>query len=372
MNGTMLAARAHEGETRFRLEQVAIPTLGAQDVLVRVGASGITRGLVSLWQRRGRIKLLPATLGHEIAGTVVEVGDEVTTASTGDRVRVHAPLTPAGDLYAARDREMLSTSLAMIGHAIYGDAAMPLYERYHNGGLAEYVKVPAGNIDLLPESVPFDVGSRVHSLGISWRTLRKADLDHGSTVVVTGATGASGASTVVCAPHWGATKVIAVSRNRASLDRVAALLPAGMVESVAIEELPDDWAETGVLRERLRELSGGRGPDAVVDFLPGMPEITRQSIYSMAKGGRAILAGGNRSELRFVYGDFVPTNWELKGSNGLTRRDTAEVMALLQAGQLQLTDLITHRFPLTAVNDAVDAVENRVGNPMHVVVEPAA
>ncbi|MBV9547790.1 MAG: alcohol dehydrogenase catalytic domain-containing protein [Chloroflexi bacterium] len=73
MQGTMLAARAYPGETRFRLESVPIPPIESGEVLVRVHAAGLTHGLLSLWHN-GRTQLLSGVLGHEAAGAVAEIG----------------------------------------------------------------------------------------------------------------------------------------------------------------------------------------------------------------------------------------------------------------------------------------------------------
>ena len=167
-HGTMLAARAYAGEERFRLERIPVPAIGPGDALVAVRSTGITRGLLSLWAK-GRIRLLPATLGHEIAGVVASIGAEAQGIVVGDRVRVHSPLTLRNDAYLQRDDEAASPAVCVIGHAIYGDGAMSLYEQYHNGGLAEYVKVPWWSLDVLDPSVSFDVGARIHSLAIAWR-----------------------------------------------------------------------------------------------------------------------------------------------------------------------------------------------------------
>lgn len=178
----MLAARAYVGEERFRLEHVPIPTLADGEVLVQVRAAGMTHGLLSLWHS-GRTQLLPGVLGHEGAGVVVEVGPNVTRWQPGDRVRLHPTLSCRDCAYCRSDRETLCSTLAVIGHAIYTNAAMPLYERYHDGVLAEYLRVAEWSLDRLPDEVSFEVGARVHSLAIAFRALRKTDACHGDTLV---------------------------------------------------------------------------------------------------------------------------------------------------------------------------------------------
>ena len=281
MQGTMLAARAHPGENHFRVEEIEIPTLAQGEVLVKVRAAGMTHGLVSLW-RNGRTQLLPGVLGHEGAGEVAEVGPNVTRWRVGDRVRLHPTLTCRDCGFCRSDRETLCATLAVIGHAVYTNTAMPLYERYHNGALAEYMRVADWSLDRLPDEIPFDVGARVHSLAIALRALRKTDARHGDTLVVTAATGATGASVIKCAPLFGFARVIAIGRSRANLQQVAALEP-GFVECIALEDLSADWERDDQLTARIREMTRGQGADCLVDLMPSGASVTTQPSTASAR-----------------------------------------------------------------------------------------
>ncbi len=360
----MLAARAYEGEERFRLEQIPVPEIGLGEALVKVEAAGLTHGVLSMWRRRNRIKLLPATLGHQIAGVVVQIGNDAQGYAEGDRVRVHATLCCRDCRFCRNDEETLCASASIIGSAIYGDAGMAMYERYHNGGLAEYVKVPAWTLHRLPDVVPFDVGAKVHDVAISYRAIRRTDPTQGDVLVVTGATGATGSSAVLCAPLFGISRVVAVARSRSNLDRVRALAPE-LVEVVALDEL----GEGDDVKQAIRKAAGGR-PDVMVDLLPAAPEVTLAAFQSLRKGGRAVLVGGNWEELSIPYGLLRINQWELRGSTGAPRRDAEELVTLIAAGRIDVAPLLTHSFALEKVNDAVDTIDNRTGAPLLVTVKP--
>ncbi|MFG2456621.1 alcohol dehydrogenase catalytic domain-containing protein [Streptomyces sp. NPDC048523] len=156
---TMLALRAHQGAEALVLEEVPVPEPGPLDVVVKVVSAGLAPGIMRLL-RMGALKHLPTTLGHEAAGVVSAVGRDVTGHAVGDRVRVHPLLNCRECDYCRTDRDMMCAQQAMLGHAAFGDAPMPLYEQYHDGGLAEYVRVPHWLIDSLPDSVGFDVAAR--------------------------------------------------------------------------------------------------------------------------------------------------------------------------------------------------------------------
>lgn len=108
----------------------------------------------------------------------------------------------------------------------------------------------------------------------------------------------------------------------------------------------------------------------MVDFLPGSPATTIQSIFAMRKGGRAILAGGNYEELAFPYGRIMQGGYKIRGSNGYVRRDACELIQLLKARRLDVAPLITHRFSLKEANEAAEFVWERKGDVRFVMVAP--
>ncbi|HZU66968.1 MAG TPA: alcohol dehydrogenase catalytic domain-containing protein [Ktedonobacteraceae bacterium] len=369
MQDTMRAARIHPGEHTFRIEEVPVPQLEDGDVLVQVKATGLTRGVLSLWRSRGRMRVLPTILGYETAGVVAKIGPGVTSVNEGDRVRVHPVLSCHNCYYCRTDLEPMCPAVSVMGGAVYSDQAMPLYQKYHNGGLAEYIKVPAWNLDPLPGAISFEVGARIHSLAVAFHAIRIAQLNFGSTLVVNGATGGVGSAAVLCAPLFGVTRIIAISRKAETLAVTRNLVP-GLVETIATGDLLEDWEARQLLTEHIRTLNNGQGIDGVVDFLPGMPNITVQSIFAMRKGGSAILAGGNYEELVFPYGRIMTNGYTIKGSNGYVRRDAQELIRLLQARRLDPSPLITHRFPLEEVNKAAETIWDRRGDVRFVIIHP--
>jgi threonine dehydrogenase-like Zn-dependent dehydrogenase len=144
---------------------------------------------------------------------------------------------------------MMCAQQAMVGHAAFSSAPTPLYDDYHDGGLAEYLRVPHWLIDPLPDTISFDVAAKVPDLANAVRILKSASLPIGSTVVVTAATGTMGTATVKLARHFGVARLILVGRN---LDRLRALedLADGIAtDLISIGELPENWATT-VLPQR--------------------------------------------------------------------------------------------------------------------------
>jgi threonine dehydrogenase-like Zn-dependent dehydrogenase len=364
----MLAARAYPGERRFRLEETARSRPSDGEVVVEVAAAGLSHGLLSLWWRRGRIKLLPATLGHQAAGTVTETGPGVARFQPGDRVRLHPVLCCRQCRYCLSDLETMCDAYSMIGHGIFGERALPLYERYHEGSLAEYLRVPEWTLAPLPQAVSFETAAKVHDAAVALRALRLAGVGEGETVVVTAATGATGALTVRLAGWLGLGRVVAVARSRERLERLRRL-DLDRVAVVALEELPEGWEEGGALRERIREAADG-APDGLVDYLPEQPAATLQALLSLRKAGSAVFLGGNHHALPIPYPALRLNGYRLLGATGGGRREGEDLTRALAAGELEIQDLITHRVRLQDVNVAVDAMESRADGPWLVVVNP--
>ncbi|WP_432181633.1 alcohol dehydrogenase catalytic domain-containing protein [Streptomyces sp. NBC_00063] len=363
----MLAARALKGSSAVHLNKIAIPEPGPQDILVKVASAGLAPGMMTLLAQ-GAFRHLPTTLGHEAAGTVVAVGSEAPADLAGARVRVHANLNCGACVYCRSERDMLCPQQSMIGHAAFGDVPMPLYEAYHDGALAEYVRVPHWLVDPLPDSVSFDVGAKVHDLANAVRALKCARLPLGGTLVVTAATGTMGTATIKLASHFGVARLILVGRRAERLQAVRHLAGGLPTETVALEDLPRDWATDHGLTRALRAVAP-EGADAVLDYVPDGPASV-QALAALRPGGTLVHMGANRSPLLMPLAAIMVNCWNVVGTRSCTRTDAQEVLTLLADGALTADELITHRFPLAEVEAAVAAMQSRTEPMWMAVVNP--
>jgi threonine dehydrogenase-like Zn-dependent dehydrogenase len=363
----MLASRAYRDASELALEEIDRPTAGLGEAVVEVKSAGIATGVLVQW-RHGYYPILPRTLGNEAAGIVVDVGDGVDHVSVGDRVRLHPNLACRQCDECVAGRDQLCSAHSVIGQGVFGPDAMPLHEKYLNGGLAEFIRVPAWLLDPLPANVSFDAGAKVRDIADLLNVWRSLGLAPGSTVVFTAATGTVGAAFVRMAPLLGVGRIIAVARSTERLDAVRALNP-GLVDTIGFDSLDADWESTSGLTGRIRELAPD-GVDGVIDFLPEGAG-SWQSIAAMKRGGTAVVMGVNRAEPSFpVLVGMMVNCWRLVGARGCSRSDARRVLSWLADGRLQIDDLITHRFALADVVAAQHLVLERTEPAWMVVVNP--
>jgi len=362
----MLAARAHPSH-EITVDNIEIPTPTAVDVIVKVASAGLVPGMINLL-KMGAFRHLPTTLGHEAAGTVAAVGGDVDTVSVGDRVRVHPNLNCRNCIYCRTDRDMMCPQQAMLGHAAFGSQSLPLYDEYHDGGLAEYVRVPHWQIDPLHDSISFDVAAKVHDLANALRSLKCAQLPADSTLVITAATGTMGVATIKLAHSFGVSRLILVGRSGQRLQEVARLAGPLATDIVALEELPQDWESSGGLTAELRK-TAPRGADAVIDYIPHGPG-TGQAMAALATGGTLVHMGANPAPLPFPAIALMVNCWRFVGTRACTRNDALQILGMLSTGALHADDLITHHFPLTDAVNAIAAIQQRSEPMWMTVVHP--
>jgi D-arabinose 1-dehydrogenase-like Zn-dependent alcohol dehydrogenase len=299
------------GPSVFRCEQVARPEPRADQFLVRVAACGICGH--DLLNRQGAFPLtrLPAVIGHEIAGVVVEAGSLVTRFKPGDRVALNQRQS-CGACAACRDGR---GNLCRDGYGFYGEDV--------SGGYGEFVTATERNAVHLPDSIDFATGAVLScAIGTGFHALGRARVPPGDTVVVTGAGGGVGLHTVQLAREIGC-RVIALTGSEA---KAARLREAGA----------DDVVVTGggEFHAQVRELTGGRGASTVIE-ITGTPTFA-SSLRSLQPGGRLVVVGNVRlGSVPFNPAIAILKEVELVGSGHATLDDLVRVTELVARGRIR-------------------------------------
>ena len=341
----MKAVRLIEPQHPLQLQNIPIPIIGENDVLVRVKAAGICHTDVHYRAGKSPVHPLPRTLGHEISGIVEQVGNHVTTVKVGDRVGVHYVLSCGACFHCSTGHEQFCIHGSMIG-------------RYADGGYAEYVSVPQRNLVPLTGEIPFEQGAILMcSSATALHALRKSRLQAGETVAIFGI-GGLGISAIQLAYIFGALDVYAIDINAEKLKL------AGKYGAIPINATSNDPVS------EIRSLTQGKGVNVAIEMI-GLPQVMKQAVQSLAVMGRAVIVGISESPLEIdTYRDLLGREAEIIGTNDHLFQELPLLLELVKRGKLQLSDAITHTIPLeaNAINQAMDNLENFSSNVRTVII----
>ncbi len=257
------------GPGDLRLEQTPVPVAGPGEVVVKINTA-LTCGTDFKAYRQGHPVLLahtPSPFGHEMAGTISEVGAGVTWLRGGQRVVVLNSAPCDNCFYCAQGTPELCEHLHLL-----------------NGAYAEYIAVPPHitrhNVRLLPDHVSFAEAALAEPFACALHAVDKMQLKPGETIAVIG-TG-NMARLLICALKAEGARVLVLGRNAERLQLATA---AGADEAIDLTREPD-----GVAAVR-RRTAGERGADGVIEAV-GKPETWALSVGMTRKGGRVCLFGG--------------------------------------------------------------------------------
>jgi L-iditol 2-dehydrogenase len=349
---TTMRAGVYRGAGQVTVEDVPVPHIGAGEVLLRVASCGIC-GTDIKKIKHGFVKP-PQIFGHEIAGTVVDVGRGVTQWKPGDRA-VSFHHIPCATCFYCRQRLYSQC-------ATYKKTGVTAGFDPNGGGFAEYVRVmpwvAERGMVAIPPGVSFDEATFVEPVNTCWKAVRKARVAPGETVVVAGQ-GPIGLLLLMLARLEGAR---VVTSDPLAERRAKSLL-------CGAEESQDPAA--GTLRDAVLERTDGRGADAVLLAVPS-PALVPEALSIARPGGRVLLFAQNDPQMRieFPAAAVGVEEKEILGSYSADV-DLQEASArLVFERSLPLESLVTHRFPLEDIAQALELAAHPVADSCKVVVKP--
>jgi threonine 3-dehydrogenase len=332
------------------LREVPRPPCGPTDALIRVSHAGVCGTDLHIWEwdswAAGRLHP-PVIVGHEFAGEIVELGHEAAAAgflSVGDLVTAEGHIVCGHCLQCRTGSAHLCQRTQVIG-----------VDR--DGAFAEYIVMPVSNVMRL-DGIPTEIGAIMDPLGNAVHTVLEAGVP-GSTVLVIGC-GPIGCFAVGVARAAGASLVIASDYNPRRLD-IARCMGAHVVLNPAEQDVA----------ARARELTQGDGVDLVCE-MSGHPGGHAQAFAAARLGGRVNLLGtpSRPTEVDFAR-DVIFKGLTLYGVSGRKMYQTWNQMRrFLQAGQLDPRPVLTHRFPMARIADAIQVIKE--GQAGKVILEIGA
>jgi alcohol dehydrogenase len=370
MTTMMKVARMHAVGEPMRIEQVPVPTLASNDVLVRVHACGIVPNLGNIlanwttWFPELPLPPLPAVFGLDPAGEVVEVGSHVHTWKKGDRVYVN-PGRYCGGCRACRTGDLINcTHYTFNGYFGFSQNSLKIFENYPYGGLGEYMTAPQYSLVKLPDSVTYDQAARFGYLGTMYSALRKAGVAPGKSVLINGISGTLGIGGALFGLAMGATRILGTGRNVALLERVKALAP-DRIEVFSTEG-------GGAVDQWVKDRTDGLGVDVFVDALsPGAPhEALQQGVRALKRGGKAYNIGAIAGMVGLDLHTMMDEQQGIEGSAWFTAGEGQDMADMAAAGTLDLSVFEHIGFPLDRVNEAISGIASRNGGFSNYVINP--
>ncbi|MBA4494428.1 L-threonine 3-dehydrogenase [Paenactinomyces guangxiensis] len=336
MEGIMRAlVKHHKGEGAI-LKEVPIPSIGPDEVLIRVKATSIcgTDVHIYTWDDWAASRIRPPyVFGHELGGEVVQIGENVTSVQLGDHVSAETHIV-CGHCSACRR----------------GDAHVCLNTKIigvdRDGCFTEYVALPASNLWKNSKELPFEIASLMEPMGNAVHTTLSESIV-GKAVAVVGC-GPIGLMAVAVARASGAAKVIASDLNEYRLN-----LAEQMGATHLIRPRTEDPVQT------VKAITKGEGADVVLE-MSGHPTGIRQGFEMITHGGRISLLGlpGRPVELD-ITNDIVFKGITVHGITGRRMYETWEQTAgLLESGLVDLKPLITHRLPLEDFEEGFELMKS--------------
>lgn len=348
----MRALRWH-GRADLRLDDVAEPVVEPGRAVIRVSYCGICGtdlhefGHGPTMIRESAHPLTgdapPMTLGHELSGVLVAVGEGVEGFAPGDRVTVDPCLRCGTCRWCLRGEYHICARGGSIG------LAAP-------GGFAELVAVPATSLVTVPAGVDDRAAALAEPLAVGLHAIRRGGVGVGDHVLVLGA-GPIGIAAVVAARLAGAAGLYVSEPNPERAKRAAGLGATEVFDPTVHDVRREVFLRTGRI-----------GPDVVVEAT-GRAELVEQAVTTVRRGGHVALAGISAARIEVDLRQIVLYERTVSGSLGYNF-DIPRVLDLMAAGRLDATPLVTGVRPLAAGRDAFAELAADRGRHLKVLLTP--
>ncbi len=331
---------------KMEVRDVPMPVIGEGEVLLKVRAAGLCMTDLHVYTGQFRYGKPPHILGHEICGEVAKLGPGVNGISVGQRVLVETSIGCGSCAACRKGNRHLCATREEIGTAP------------HSGGYAQYIKAPAKNLIPIQDEVTDEEAAIIESVVCPSGGLMRLGVRMGETVVVYGV-GPAGLAFIQTAKALGAGKVIAVARNKVSLERT---LQFGADEIICNSE--------GNAVERILELTDGNGAGLVCEAT-GAAGIIEEAVSVAASGGRVLLYGlpSESASMQFPVKTIIMKQLEVHGVEN-NPYAWEPLLQLVAGKRVNLKDMVTHTFPLDRIEEAFAVLQNKTGNPIKIVVYP--
>ncbi len=328
---------------RVELLPRPMPEPGFADVLIQVRAVTLCGSDLHIFKGKHPAAALPVSVGHEIAGEVIAVGEGVTRVRIGDRVAIEPVIACGACHFCQRGQYHLCTDISF-------------QYRRGQGGLSTHFCAPERWVHRLPERANYAEGALLEPLSVALHALKVSGLKLGQSCAIFGA-GAIGLLLLQAARLAGAEPVFIVDLRPFRLAQAMELGAAAALDN-----------REGKAVEQILDMTAGLGVEVAFEAV-GLPVTLQQTLQSLRKGGKATLVGlFEQAEVLLPANIFVQREISLAGSQGYNW-NFQEAVLMLAARRVDLQRLVTHRFSLENVQDAFELLADSSAEAVKILVE---
>jgi L-iditol 2-dehydrogenase len=329
-------------------QDVPLPEMQDDEVLIRVKAVGICGSDVHGMDGSTGRRIPPVIMGHEAAGVIEATGKQVTGWQPGDRVTFDSTIYRLNDWFTQHGMYNLSDGRMVLG------VSTPEFKKH--GAFAEYVTVPQHILYRIPDNVSFTEAALVEPAAVALHAINLSAILPNDVVVVIGA-GMVGAFVIQLLKITGCKNIIAIDLEKEKL-ALAKQLGADACFT------PDDT----LLNKTLLELTDGRGADVAIEVV-GVNASIQQAIALLRKGGTLTLLGNLSPQVTVPLQAIVTRQLRLQGSCAINGEYQA-ILELIAAKRLNMTSILSAEAPLSEGTMWFERLYNKEKGLMKVVLLP--
>jgi len=345
-----MKALVYKGIKELVLEEVETPSCPSDSILLRVKACGFCGSDLRTYYFGHRNVTPPWIIGHEVAGEIVEVGENIDSYRVGDRLAVAPPVYCGKCYFCGKGLYYLCENIKEIA-------------QHWPGGFAEFMVIPPealkyGNVNFIPEGMSFEEAAISEPPSSCINAQENAQIKMGDTVTIMGA-GPIGCFHLQIARARGALKIIVMDILKKRLELVKRFSP----------DLIIDNSREGYIK-KVMQVTDNLGSDVVIVACPSA-KAQMDSLKIVRKGGRVIFFGGLPHGKSLASLDTNLIHYKalfVLGSTTFSPQHNKMALRLISKGKIEAKKYITHTFPLEDFKEAIQVIEK--GEALKVILKP--
>ena len=332
----------------FSHEEVPVPEIGPDDVLIRVKACGICGSDVHGMDGSTGRRIPPIIMGHEAAGVIEKIGSNITEWKTGERVTFDSTVVTRQDFYSQKGTFNLSDYRKVLG--------VSCGEYRQNGAFAEYVAVPQTVLYRLPEGLSFEQAAMTEPVSVAFHAVNLIPCEINDSAVVVGC-GMIGLFVIQALRIKGCGKIIAIDLEPSRLELA---LKFGADHAIK--------SDVGDTIEQVRQLTHGRGADMAFEVV-GITPTVNLAINAVRKGGKIGLVGNLSSKVDLPLQSVVTRQLTLYGSCASAGEYPA-CLDMIASGRVKVDEMMSAVVPLAEAASWFVRLQKNEPGLMKVIVTP--